>query len=271
MTKANQSDAPTLEAVKPPSKALMISELRALPELGAFLWALPTLFATAPRGEGQPVLVLPGLATSDRSTIALRKFLAAIGYPTYGWDQGRNFGPLPGVEEKLIATVKALHDKHGQKVSIVGWSLGGLYARQLGKMLPDHVRQVISLGSPFNGDPRATNAWKLYQFTSGHAVDTKDKHMGSHIAPPPPSSVPTTAIYSRTDGICAWQNCMEQNAPHLENIEVRGSHCGLGHNPSAILAVADRLAQKEGAWKPFRREGIKRVIFPQPAAAPVPA
>ena len=264
--------APTSEStMKPPSRALLLSEMRAMPELGAFLWALPTLYATAPRGDGQPVLVLPGLATTDRSTSSLRRFLRAIGYPTEGWDQGRNFGPLPGVEARLKETVKRLAETHGRKVSIVGWSLGGLYARQLGKALPQHVRQVVSLGSPFNGDPRATNAWRLYQFTSGQSVDTKDRHMGSAIAPPPPPSVPTTAIYSRTDGICAWQTCMEGEGAHLENIEVRGSHCGLGHNPTAVLAVADRLAQPEGAWKPFRREGLKRMMFPRPAPAPAGA
>ncbi|MDA8870410.1 alpha/beta hydrolase [Rhizobiaceae bacterium] len=253
-----------LKAVSPPSRRLLFSEVRALPELYGFLAALPTLAATAPRGDGQPVLVLPGLATTDNSTWALRRFLAFLGYPTYGWEQGRNYGPLPGVEEKLKASVRRLADEHGRKVSIVGWSLGGIYARQLGKALPDEIRQVISMGSPFNGDPRATNAWKLYQFTSGHDVDTKDRHMGGEISPPPP--VPTTSIYSRTDGICAWQTCLETPATNRENIEVRGSHCGLGHNAAAVYAVADRLALPEGGWTPFQRTGLKKLAFPRPRA-----
>lgn len=249
------------EEFKAPGKGLLLLELRAIPELAAFAAALPTLLATAPRGDGQPVLVLPGLATSDRSTASLRLFLNTLGYPTYGWDQGRNYGPLPGVEEKLIARVEELYEKYGRKVSIVGWSLGGIYARQLGKMMPNKIRQIISLGSPFSGDPRATNAWKLYQFTSGHKVDDRDHHMGGVIADPP--LVPTTAIYSRSDGICHWQNCMEQEGSHLENIRVRSSHCGLGHHPAACYAIADRLSQKEDDWQPFDRDGVKAYVFPK--------
>ncbi len=128
-------------------------------------------------------------------------------------------------------------------------------------MMPEHVRQVVTLGSPFNGDPRATNAWKLYQFTSGHKVDDRDNHMGGTIAAPP--TVPTTAIYSRTDGICAWQNCMETEADNRENIRVRSSHCGLGHHPAAVYAVADRLAQPEGKWQPFDRSGVKSFAYPK--------
>ena len=241
----------------------MFMELRAMPELYGFAAALPTLAATAPRGDGQPVLVLPGLVASDRSTFPLRSFLKTLGYPAYGWDMGRNYGPLPGVESGMKDKVNQIAEEHGRKVSLVGWSLGGIYARQLAKMMPDQVRHVITLGSPFQGDPRATNAWKLYQFTSGHKVDDRDRHMGGAISDPP--EVPTTSIYSKTDGICAWQNCLEEPGPSTENIEVRGSHCGLGHHPAAVYAVADRLAQKEGQWSHFERTGLKRFVYPKPA------
>lgn len=250
------------DTLKPPSRLLFALELRALPELGGFVASLPLLTALAPRGDGHPVLVLPGLVTSDRSTVALRGFLKSKGYASYGWDLGRNYGPLPGVESKMIDRLKALADKHGRKVSLVGWSLGGIYARQLAKMLPDEVRLVITLGSPFNGDPRATNAWRLYEFTSGHKVDDREGHMGGAISESPP--VPTTAIYSRTDGICASQACMENELPHTESIEVEASHCGLGHHPAAVYAIADRLAQREGEWKPFDRSGFKSLFFPDP-------
>ena len=249
-------------AMKPPSRLLFALELRAFPELGGFVASLPLLTALAPRGDGHPVLVLPGLVTSDRSTVPLRSFLKGRGYATYGWALGRNYGPLPGFEEKMLDRVKELADKHGRKVSLVGWSLGGIYARQLAKMLPDEVRGVITLGSPFNGDPRATNAWKLYEFTSGHKVDDRERHMGGAISDSPP--VPTTAIYSRTDGICAWQNCVENDLPHTESIEVEASHCGLGHHPAVVYAVADRLAQPEGAWKKFDRSGFKALFYPDP-------
>lgn len=250
------------DTLKPPSRLLFALELRALPEFGGFVASLPLLTALAPRGDGHPVLVLPGLVTSDRSTVALRSFLKSKGYASYGWELGRNYGPLPGIERKMIDRLKALADRHGRKVSLVGWSLGGIYARQLAKMLPDEVRLVITLGSPFNGDPRATNAWKLYEFTSGHKVDDREGHMGGAISESP--MVPTTAIYSRSDGICAWQACLENELPHTESIEVEASHCGLGHHPAAVYAISDRLAQREGEWKPFDRSGFKSLFFPDP-------
>ncbi|MEM7519601.1 MAG: alpha/beta hydrolase [Pseudomonadota bacterium] len=255
----------TATAARAPNRLLLLLEGRAIPELYGFAAALPTLTALAPRGNGQPVLVLPGLTTSDRSTVALRRFLRSKGFKAYGWEQGMNFGPLPGVEEGLIARIDTLHEKYGQKVSLVGWSLGGLYARQLGKIMPDKIRQVISLGSPFRGDPRASNAWRVYQMASGQSVEDSDRHMGGHLSKAPP--VPTTAIYSKTDGICAWQNCIEAEGPQTENIEVKASHCGLGHHPAAVYAIADRLAQPEGQWKKFDRSGIRAVVYPTPSYA----
>jgi hypothetical protein len=249
--------------MKPPSKLLFALELRTFPELGGFVASLPLLASLTPRGDGHSVLVLPGLVTSDRSTVPLRSFLKSKNYDVHGWELGRNYGPLPGVERRMLDRVKALADSQGRKVSLVGWSLGGIYARQLAKMLPDEVRCVITLGSPFNGNPRATNAWKLYEFTSGHKVDDRERHMGGAIAEPPP--VPTTAIFSRSDGICAWRTCIEKEGPLTENIEVEASHCGLGHHPAAVYAICDRLAQPEGRWKKFDRSGWKSVFFPDPA------
>ncbi|MEM6940030.1 MAG: alpha/beta hydrolase [Pseudomonadota bacterium] len=255
----------TTTSLRPPNRFLFLLEGRAVPELLGFAATLPTLTALAPRGDGQPVLVLPGLITSDRATVALRRFLNSKGFSAFGWEMGRNFGPLPGVEKGLIARVEELYDRYGQTVSLVGWSLGGIYARQLGKIMPEKIRQVISLGSPFRGDPRATNAWRVYQMTSGQSVDDNDKHMGGsiHLAPP----VPTTAIYSKTDGICAWQNCIEDDTPLTENIEVKASHCGLGHHPAAVYAIADRLAQPEGQWKRFERTALRAPIYPAPTYA----
>lgn len=249
--------------VSAPSKGLLLLEGRAIPELFGFAASLPALRATAPSGDGQPVLVLPGLATSDSATIALRRFLKSKGYPTYGWSMGINLGPRPGVEENLIDLVETLYEKHQRKISIVGWSLGGIYARQLAKLMPEKIRQVISLGSPFGGEPRATNAWRIYEMASGERVSEGHKHMGGHIADAP--NVPCTAIYSRTDGVCAWQNCLEEDTPLTENIEVKASHCGLGHHPAAVFAIADRLALPEGQWERFDRSGLRAVAFPTPA------
>lgn len=245
-----------------PRRALFLMEGRAIPELFGFAASLPTLTALAPRGDGQPVLVLPGLTTSDRSTIALRRFLKTKGYPTHGWKMGLNLGPRPGVEQGLIDLVHGLHEQYERKVSIVGWSLGGIYARQLAKLMPDKVRQVISLGSPFGGSPRATNAWRVYEMASGQSADHGERHMGGAISAPPP--VPTTAIYSKSDGICAWQNCIERHSDIAENIEVTGSHCGLGHHPAVVYAIADRLAQPEDGWARFERKGLLGLIYPRP-------
>ena len=106
----------------------------------------------------------------------------------------------------MVELVHELNDTHGRTVSLVGWSLGGLYARQLAKMMPERVRQVITLGSPFAAGPKATNAWRVYEMASGRRADEEDPRFGGVTGAPP---VPTTAIFSRTDGICAWQSCRE--------------------------------------------------------------
>ena len=162
-----------IHTLAPPSRTLMFLEGRALHEFGAFLGALP-LLSLAPRGDGHPVLVLPGLVASDTSTRPLRSFLRGKGYAVSGWRQGRNFGLREGVQHGMVDLVHELNDKHGRKVSLVGWSLGGLYARQLAKMMPDRVRSVITLGSPFAAGPKATNAWRVYEMASGRRADEED-------------------------------------------------------------------------------------------------
>jgi pimeloyl-ACP methyl ester carboxylesterase len=260
---ASQALPDGAEHHKPPSAALALSELgRALFELGTLPLASPLLMS-AKRGDGHPVLVLPGFVTSDLSTTVLRRFLRTLGYDAHAWELGRNLGPRAiGWEgEKLIARLEAIHAKTGKKVSLVGWSLGGVLARQLSRRRPDLVRQVISLGSPFAGDPRATNVWKAYEFLTGQRLKDADTQaqLRESEAPPP---VPSTSIYSKGDGIVAWQNCLEPECATTDNIEVNGSHCGLGVNPSVLYAVADRLSLAEGEWKPFERKGLKALLYP---------
>jgi pimeloyl-ACP methyl ester carboxylesterase len=251
----------TAQTLRAPSKTLMFLEARALHELGAFIGALP-LLSLAPKGDGHPVLVLPGLVASDSSTRPLRSFLRNRGYTVSGWRQGRNLGLRQGVQRAMVDLVHEISDAHGRKISLVGWSLGGVYARQLAKMMPDRVRSVITLGSPFAGHPRATNAWRVYEMASGRSADEQDHRFGGSLAEAPP--VPTTAIFSRTDGICAWQGCVEKTSAMSESIEVESSHCGMGHHPAAVYAVADRLAQPEGKWAPFDRGGWRSLIYPDP-------
>jgi hypothetical protein len=243
----------------PPSTALRLLEARALPEFGAFWVMRPWLSAVTLRGDGHPVLVLPGLLADDGSTSSLRSFLNAHGYQAHGWKQGRNYGLRPNLERNMLARIDELFEGCGRRqVSLVGWSLGGLYARQLAKIVPDRVRCVISLGSPFAGSPKSTNAWRAYEIASGSKVEDQDLP-GKLVEAPP---VPTTSIFSRTDGICAWQACLNKDGPQVENIEVYGSHCGLGHHPAVVYAIADRLAQPEGAWKKFGHSGWRHIFFP---------
>jgi pimeloyl-ACP methyl ester carboxylesterase len=249
------------QTLRPPSRTLMFLEGRAISELGAFLGALP-LLSLAPKGDGHPVLVLPGLVASDTSTRPLRSFLQSRGYAVSGWRQGRNLGLRQGVQHAMVDLVHELNDTNGRKVSLVGWSLGGLYARQLAKMMPERVRSVITLGSPFASGPKATNAWRVYEMASGRRADEEDSRFGGSLAATP--SVPTTAIFSRTDGICAWQGCMEKTTATSESIEVESSHCGMGHHPAVVYAVADRLAQPEGKWTPFDRSGWRSLVYPNP-------
>lgn len=245
---------------RPPSKILMLLEgRRALIEFGAFLNVLPLLHL-APKGDGHPVLVIPGLMAGDDSTLPLRKFLEGRGYAVKGWGLGLNRGLREGVRDRMLECVHKLSHLHNRKISIVGWSLGGIYARELAKIAPDQVRSVISLGSPFGGSPKSTNAWQVYELASGQSVDDDYKVVVS-VAP----AVPTTAIYSRTDGICAWQGCVQKASARSESIEVEGSHCGLAVNPAAVYAIADRLAQPEGAWTPFDRSGWRSLVFADPA------
>lgn len=243
-----------------PSNMLALLEGRALSELGAF-WLMRPWLSTTPRGDGHPVLVLPGLLADDVSTKPLRDFLKSHGYRAHGWKLGRNCGLRGTIESDMHSRLDELFVRHGgRKVSLVGWSLGGLYARQLAKLVPDKVRCVITLGSPFAGSPKSTHAWQAYEWASGGRIDTPNL-LTDGLAEAPP--VPTTSIFSRTDGVCAWQSCLNAEGPLAENIEVNGSHCGLGHHPAAVYAVADRLVQPEGAWKKFdRTTGWRPLTFP---------
>jgi pimeloyl-ACP methyl ester carboxylesterase len=192
------------------------------------------LLRRAPRGDGHPVLVLPGFMAGDDSTRAIRRTLRGLGYRAHPWLLGRNLGVQDRLWGQLAERVEGLHQRYGRRLSLVGWSLGGVYAREIAKQLPARVRQVVTLGSPFG-----TTAW---------ATKT-------------PPDQPSTSVFSKTDGIVHWRSCLEPETDHTENIEVPGSHCGLGFNALALYAMADRLAQREGSWRPFDRSGWRRVVY----------
>jgi pimeloyl-ACP methyl ester carboxylesterase len=242
--------------LKAPNAFLIAMEARAPWEFGATLAAWP-LLKNAPAGDGHPVIVFPGLGAGDLSTAPLRNFLSGQSYDTYGWDLGRNLGPREGVLQKSIERIGEIVKSTGRSVSLIGWSLGGIYAREFAKALPDYVRSVVTLGTPFSGDPKATNAWWYYEYASGHKLN--DPHLLAQLKQPPP--VPTTSIYSRTDGVVAWQLSHQKRSKHTENIEVVASHVGLGLNPIALYALADRLSQPEGKWQPFDRSGWRQYFY----------
>jgi len=236
------------QPIAPPSPLLLALEGRAWLEFVSVVPALPAL-VRAPQGDGHPVLVLPGWLASDRSTWLLRRFLRERGYWSHGWRLGQNRGPNEATVRGLAERLQAVHERHGQRVSLIGWSLGGIYARELARHLPLHVRQVITLASPFR-DPSATAVARLARLglvppPEGGDGGTRRAHLAA------PLAVPSTSIYSRTDGIVAWQSCLQEAGPLSENVEVRSSHCGMGHHPAALLVIADRLAQPDGAWCPL--------------------
>ncbi|HEY8572907.1 alpha/beta fold hydrolase [Phenylobacterium sp.] len=254
--------------IKPPSMFLALAEMqRAAFEYATLPLAAP-LLSFAPRGDGHPVLVLPGFITDDLWTAPLRRYLESLGYDTHAWELGRNLGPrsIGANGEKLAERLRTIHEATGQKVSLVGWSLGGVMARELASHFPEQVRQVITLGSPFTGDPRATTVAPVYERVTGEKLSGPAMEQRLREASAP-LAVPATSIYSKSDGIVAWRNCIDAGEERSENIEVYGSHCGLGANPAALFAVADRLAQPDGEWTPFDRSGCRAAFYPAPPSA----
>jgi pimeloyl-ACP methyl ester carboxylesterase len=240
--------------------------VRAAASAGALATALP-LLRLAPRGEPHPVLVLPGLGASDLSTATLRRWLRGLGYPVVGWALGRNRGPTQEVLDELPRLVRRLRAQHGTPVSIVGQSLGGIFARRLAQRSPAEVRQVVTLGSPFGMAGRAPDdspGARLYrQYRPLHSVGRPSDARQSLSSP---LRVPSTSVYSRWDGVVDWRACLQQPGPRSENVAVRASHLGMGVDPAVLWVVADRLAQPREGWAPFRRPtrfGLA-ALFPDP-------
>ncbi len=235
----------------------ILLESRCVLEFTNSIIQLPFLLQT-PRGDGHPVVVVPGFLTTDASTGPLRSFLRMKGYATYGWGLGRNLGKelvsgQSGINEELADVVKNVSEAHQSKVSLIGWSLGGIQAREVARHIPDCIRQVICLGSPFNdaatGAPKPAKLFRmLHKDTNEAKADLVHK---ARIVPP----VPCTAIYSPTDGVAHWRACMQDAAlahDHFENIEVDSSHLGISYHSDSLRIIADRLAQPEHHWQPYK-------------------
>jgi pimeloyl-ACP methyl ester carboxylesterase len=244
-----------------PSIPLFLTEpARGLAGLAALPLAAAWL-ASAPRGDGHGVLVLPGLLASDASTTVLRRYAGWLGYDVHGWQLGRNVGPTDRVLDELPQELAGLADRAGGPVSIIGWSLGGIYARELAREHPRLTRQVISLGSPFAlTDPRQSRANGAYTRRSGlHADQARIPDEQVRAMPIP---VPSTAVYSRSDGIVSWQTCIEPESGLHQNVEVRCGHLGFGVDPATLWLIADRLAAPAAARSRFRPPALLRTLYP---------
>ncbi len=239
--------------IKKPSLLLYLTDgLRAILEMfSCFIFRL--FYKYGNNGDGHPVLVIPGFMGSGLSTGQLRKFIKKLGYIPYDWGLGRNLANFDDIDF-LLNKIDELFKKHNQKVTLIGWSLGGVYARQLAKEKKGKIRQVITMGSPFNGATAPNNARWLYK-----RVKEKEgtPEIGAEVLAdlPNPAPVPTTAIYSKEDGIIPWQTCMETKEDETrQNVRVHGSHLGFGVNPSVLHIVADRLKYSENNWTHFKAE-----------------
>jgi pimeloyl-ACP methyl ester carboxylesterase len=244
-----------------PRTAFSALELRALLELAVLPWSIP-LLATAPRGDGHPVLLLPGFMGSEVSLIALELFLRNRGYAVETWGLGRNVGFHAKHANALEQKIRYLHHKTGRKVSLVGWSLGGVFALYGAHQVSECVRSVVTLGSPLSVDPEGSASppfvkamYRLIAHPMGpsaHAMQPRAKKLREYKTLP----MPLSCLYSLSDGVVPPQEATIEGDPALhQNIRVPGSHVGLGFNAMVLWIVADRLSQPEGAWRRFKPSG----------------
>lgn len=219
----------------PPSIWRLIGEVRALPHRLRFD-GLRSI-AKDHDGQGRPVIVIPGFMVHDVILTRLRRTLALAGYDARGWGMGLNRGLRPDTVDALVALLETVHTQTGRPVSLIGWSLGGLFAREIAKIRPDLVDRVITLASPFSGDPRANNVWRVYEKVAGHPVDRPP--VDFRLAEKPP--VPTIAVWTPFDGLVAPACTRGMEGERDLAIEVRCRHIDIISNPSAMTAILDAL------------------------------
>jgi pimeloyl-ACP methyl ester carboxylesterase len=247
---------------KKPRGMLFLSEgIRSAYEMATLPVSLPALRGVS-RGDGHTVMVIPGFTANDASTKSLRSYLSSLGYDVHGWGQGTNVGARDALFASTFKRIEELANISGQKITLIGQSLGGVYARELAK-LSDNVRQVICLGSPVDrrrGD--GSHLSSLYEYVNRDFPVGDPVAINQQVAEAP--SVPCTMVFSQEDGIVHWHTCVQQvpGESQFENVRVYGSHSGMGFNPVIYYLVADRLAQAEGQWQPFRAPAKLRRLFP---------
>ena len=244
--------------LKRPSTLNLILEPRGLLDMVGLVAAAPFLLR-ARKGTRHGVIVLPGFGADDRSTLIIRQYLKSLGYDAHGWKRGFNIR-RPGTDLPAVLTqITELKAKHRRRVSLIGWSRGGIMAREIARIAADDVRLVITLGSPFAG-ANTNNIGALWSFITGEKAPGDAKRL-KELAQP--ISVPATSIYTKADGVVAWRACLEKPGPLAENVEVRSTHIGLGFHAPALWVIADRLSQPFDEWKPFRPTSLVRPFFPK--------
>lgn len=250
-----------VKPIRAPSWLLSVSDTpRSISEMYSLL-STPAWIGAMPRGDGHPVMILPGFAGNDRYNGPLRLFLRALGYHAVGWKQGWNLGHSRLDPQHLGQRIAKLYDHEGSKISLIGHSLGGVFAREAARNHKERIRQVITLGSPLGQQRRQASALNgVYESLNRRPGQSDESRW--HIAPP----VPNSAIYSRFDGVVDWRVCLQRNGHEMtENIEVCGSHNGMTLNPMVWAVIANRLATPADDWHPFRSRGLLRFSYPKPA------
>lgn len=243
MQATNRRPSPLYSAVEMP---------RVLLEMVALSVTWPALYSQAKRGTGQPVIVLPGFLGADDSTLALRRFLTSLGYPAQPWLLSRNNGH-PELIERFGRRLYRLYKVYDRPITLIGQSLGGVFAHELARLFPDAVRAVITLGSPFASQgAEDTNPMvaRLFESMSGLTVDEM-RELANQELESGPLLQPNTSIYSKTDGVVSWQACIAEESAHAENIEIVASHTGMAMHPGVLHIVADRLAQDPDNWQKY--------------------
>jgi pimeloyl-ACP methyl ester carboxylesterase len=230
----------TIRSLRPPSRLALLRETRIAGEWAAMRLGLPVLRRTAPRGDGGPVMVVPGFATDDDWTTSLRRFLADIGHDVHGWGLGRNHGRVADLIPKLVDRTARLAETAGRRVRLVGWSLGGYLVRETARERPELVERVVTLGAPVVGGPKYTASAPMYR-KKGYDLDAIEADVDAREAAP--ITVPVDAVYSRSDGVVAWRACIDRVTPGVRHHEVGSSHLGLVASPDVFRLVAELLAE----------------------------
>jgi pimeloyl-ACP methyl ester carboxylesterase len=231
------------DEIAPPPGWHSLLEGRIGAEISALMLQLPMLRMTLPRGSG-PVMVLPGFMTDDTSTWLLRRFLTGQGYSVAAWEMGLNRGPMMAYLPPLIERLEAWHDRTGEKPSLVGWSRGGTLSREIAREKPELIRSVVTLGSPVRGGVGGTSIGRLVTAQTG--LTPAQINLMLRQRQRKPIRTPITAIYSKTDGVVAWQACVDEQNPNVTHRVVESSHMGLGFNASVYRLVSQALAEHHG-------------------------